>query len=295
MTDNDFTLSIRKLGVLLGRVIADQFDSVDCLGVLFSGGLDSSILAAILSKVTHASLRLIVAGTTSAKDIQTARSAATALGYQIEVQNFTIDDVELALPTIITAANSTDVLQVSLAIPLHFAAMRAQNLGVTMLVSGQGADELFGGYARYERLILEEEPQLVVAEMQADLTRLKQTTLPCQQSLIQYHGIKLVTPFLTPEIVTYSQSLPLQQKIVSTDSGVIRKRILRKLAKDLKLPGFIADTPKRALQYGSGARRTLDRLSTRFWQQREPTLPSRVARSHTRIHQFLCLVKESAG
>ena len=294
MTDNALALSSRKLGVLLDRVVAHQLNFVECVGLLFSGGLDSSILAAIISRLTPAPLRVIVAGTTSAKDIQAASRAATALGLQVEIQNFALDDVERALPTIITAANSTDVLQVSLAIPLHFAAIRAHKLGVTTLISGQGADELFGGYARYERLMLKEEPQSVIAEMQADLKILKQVTLPCQQSLAQHHSIQLVAPFLAPDVVAYSQSLPLHQKIVTTDSGVIRKHILRKLAKDLSLPGFIVNAPKRALQYGSGASRVLARLSTRFWKQREPSLTRRVTRSHTNIQQYLCLVKESA-
>lgn len=295
MVDIALASDAGKLRALLSSAVSKQLASVESKGLLFSGGLDSSILLAILSTLNSTPIPLIVAGITSAKDIQAASSAATALGLQIEVQNFTLDDVERALPTIITAANSTDVLQVSLAIPLHFAAIRAQELGVTTLVSGQGADELFGGYARYERLMLNEEPQLIVAEMQADLKTLKQVTLPCQQSLVQHHGIQLVAPFLAPDIVAYSQSLPLHQKIVTTDSGVIRKRILRKLAKDLNLPGFIANAPKRALQYGSGASRILSRLSTLYWQQREPTLSKREARSHTNIHRFLCLLQENAG
>jgi asparagine synthase (glutamine-hydrolysing) len=252
-------------------------------------------LLAILSALDSTPFPLIVAGVASAKDIKAASNAATALGLQVEVQNFTLDDVERALPTIIDAAESTDVLQVSLAIPLYFSVIRAQKLGVTTLVSGQGADELFGGYARYERLILKDEPQSVLAEMQEDLKTLMQVTLPCQQSLAKYYGIQLVTPFLASDVVTYSQALPLHQKIIATESEVIRKRILRELAQHLKLPGFIAKAPKRALQYGSGASRILARLSTRFWQQREPALPSRVARSHTNIHRFLCLVQENAG
>ncbi|MFX1474651.1 MAG: asparagine synthase C-terminal domain-containing protein [Promethearchaeota archaeon] len=291
----DFASNTRKLKTLLGKAITQQLDSVERSGLLFSGGLDSSILLALLSTLNTTPIPLLVAGITSSKDIKAATSAAAALGLQIEVQHFTLDDVERALPTIITASESTDVLQVSLAIPLHFSAIHARKLGVTTLVSGQGADELFGGYARYERLILKEERQSVLAEMIEDLKTLMQVTLPCQKSLVQYHGIQLVTPFLSPGIVAFSKSLPLHHKIITTDSRVVRKRILRKLAKDLRLPGFIVNAPKRALQYGSGSSRILARLSTRFWQQREPTIPRREARSHANIHRFLCLVKEGLG
>ncbi len=294
MTANAFATNTRKLKTLLSNVVTQQLVSVENKALLFSGGLDSSILLALLSSLNSTPIPLIVVGTTSAKDIQAASRAATALRLQVEIKTFTLDNVRRALPTIINAANSTDVLQVSLAIPLHFAVKRAQKLGVTTLVVGQGADELFGGYARYERLVLKEEMQLVIAEMEEDLKTLERVTLPCQQSLAKFHGTQLVAPFLAPDIVAYSQSLPIHQKIVSTDSGVIRKLILRNLAKDLKLPEFIVKSPKRALQYGSGARRILDKLSTQFWQQREPSLSNREARSHTNIHRFLCQVQESA-
>ncbi len=292
MTADALFSNVRKLKTLLSDVVAQHLVSVENKGLLFSGGLDSSILLALLSSHDSIPIPLFVSGTASAKDVYAARKAAIALGLPIEIQNFTLDDVERVLHTIITAANSTDVLQVSLAIPLYFAIMRAQKLGITTLVSGQGADELFGGYARYERLVLEEELQLVLTEMQADLKTLRRVTYPCQQSLAKFHGIQLVAPFMAPSIVTYSQSLPLHQKIISTERGVIRKRILRKLAMDLKLPEFIVKAPKRALQYGSGARRILERLSARYWQQRKPSLLGRETRSHTKIHQFLCQIQE---
>jgi asparagine synthase (glutamine-hydrolysing) len=278
--------------MLLSKAITQQLGSSQNRGLLFSGGLDSSILLVLHSQLNTTPLSLIVSGTASSKDIQAASRAANALTHQLEIQNFTLNDVENSLPTIISAINSTDVLQVSLAIPLHFAAMRAQKLGVTTLISGQGADELFGGYARYERLVQNDELQLVSAEMQADLITLERVTLPCQQSMAKLHDIHFVAPFLAPDIVTYSQSIPLHYKIADTGSGIIRKRILRTLAKNLGLPEFIAKAPKRALQYGSGASRILERLSMFFWQRREPSLSNREARSYTNIHRFLCLVQE---
>ena len=106
MVDIALASDAGKLRALLSSAVSKQLANVESKGLLFSGGLDSSILLAILSTLNSTPIPLIVAGTTSAKDIQAAHSAATALGLQIETQNFALDDVELALPTIITAANS---------------------------------------------------------------------------------------------------------------------------------------------------------------------------------------------
>ena len=292
MMDSAFAACTVELRKLLLRGTRRCVASVERPALLFSGGLDSSILAALLSSIRPTSGPLIVAGSDAARDIQAARQAATTLGLPLEVRRFTLIEVAEALPSILSTVGSTDVLQVSLAIPLYFAASRAHELGVRVLLSGQGADELFGGYARYERLVLQGEVRSVNAEMRTDFRKLTQTTLPYQQAIVERHAIHLVTPYLDRPVIAFAQNLPLHYKLLRTDHAIVRKRILRNLAVDLKLPATIADAPKRAAQYGSGAARILAELTSGYWRQWEPRLSAQESRTQARIRQFLVALKK---
>jgi asparagine synthase (glutamine-hydrolysing) len=292
MVDSAFEACISQLRKLLIQGTRRSLASAEQSALLFSGGLDSSILAVLLSSIRPTSGLLIVAGSNAAKDIQAARQAATTLALPLEVRGFTLIEVAEALPSILTTIGSTDVLQVSLAIPLYFAASRAHQLGVTVLLSGQGADELFGGYARYERLVLQGAVQSVNAEMGTDFRKLIQSTLPYQQALVERHAIHLVTPYLDKQVIAFAQNLPLHYKLLRTDHAIVRKRILRNLAVNLKLPATIANAPKRAAQYGSGAARMLAEIASNYWRQWEPQLSAQESRTQARIQQFLVALKE---
>jgi len=283
-----------ELGSLLKAAVSSCLASAGHPGILFSGGLDSGILAVLASKISCRRSLLLVAGSPGSRDVVAAREAARELHLPLEVCLFTLDDVERKLPSIIAAAGSTDVLQVSLAIPLFFAAGWARRLGINLLVSGQGADELFGGYARYERLLLEAGPEAVHSEMEEDLTKLNRVTLPCQLATVQYHGLQMATPYLDRRILDFAGSLPLRHKLQVSNGIVIRKLILRRLARKLKLPSLIVDAKKRAAQYGSGASKFLARLSQSYWRRVEPGLSQREASSWRRIHRFLVAQQRSS-
>jgi asparagine synthase (glutamine-hydrolysing) len=290
--DSSFEACTTQLGQLLTETTRRWLASAEYPALLFSGGLDSSILATLLSALGSSQGLLIVAGSRTARDVEAARQAATILGLPLQIRQFTLVEVAEALPSILTAIGSRDILQVSLAIPLHFAAACAHELGVTMLLSGQGADELFGGYARYERLVLQNNAPGANAEMQADFDRLVQTTLPRQQAIALHHGIQFAAPYLDRLVVAFAQNLPLHYKLLRSSHGVIRKRILRNLALRLRLPAAIADAPKRAAQYGSGSIRMLTELTGNYWIEREPQLSAKEARTQTRVRQFLLALRQ---
>jgi asparagine synthase (glutamine-hydrolysing) len=292
MTDSMLKVRTAELRELLTQATRRCLTLGEHHALLFSGGLDSSVLAAILSGIHSIPAPLIVAGSSDSKDIEAARQAAGTLDFPLEVRQFTIAEVIKALPSILTAVGTTDVLQVSLAIPLHFAASRAQELGVTVLLSGQGADELFGGYARYERSILEGKTEAADAAMRADFERLLQITLPKQEAIARGQGIQLAAPYLDEPVVAFAEQLPLHYKLLRTGDTIVRKRILRNLAVNLKLPSPIAEAPKRAAQFGSGATRLLTELATSYWRQRDPSVSVQESRRQMRIRQFLDEVRE---
>jgi len=287
MTENVKVSSILKLKTLLISATENTISNIENPGLLFSGGLDSSILAVLLSSLTTSPVSLLVSGTESSKDVNAARIAASILKLPIEICIFTIEELEKILPEILAAATSIDVLQVSLAIPLFFAAKKAKELGISTLLTGQGADELFGGYARFERLIIRQGQEATIAEMKKALNELITTTLPCQQAVANHNNIQLAMPYLDPGVVSFASNLPLDKKIYISKNSVTRKHILRELAKNMGLPNEIIHAPKRALQYGSGTSHLLSKLAKQFWKKVNPMLSPRKASTHTRIQQFL--------
>jgi len=277
----------KRLHTLLVQVISKNLSSSTVIGVLFSGGLDSSVIATILKTLQPSPFQLFVAGIDSAKDIELARKAATALHLPLTLCGFDADAVEAMLPTILAILGRVDVLHVELAIPLFFAAKYASQFGINTLFSGQGADELFGGYAKYEKRIVQLGEQSVLTEMESDLHTLHEHTLPLMKDILSHSNVKLVVPFCDKTINDFATSLPFTCKIVQDSGIIIRKQILRLLAEKLDLPPQIVNAPKRALQYGSGAHRILTDLAANYWIEQNPELSQRKARTHTRIEQYL--------
>ena len=117
--------------------------------IAFSGGLDSSLLAALCKDA-----KLYSAGMKGSHDIGQTKKAAQLLDLQdnLHLHELTMDELETALPCVINAIGSTDAMQVSIALPLYFASKDAHSDGIRVILSGQGADELFAGYKRYESM-----------------------------------------------------------------------------------------------------------------------------------------------
>ncbi|MFX1510942.1 MAG: asparagine synthase C-terminal domain-containing protein [Promethearchaeota archaeon] len=282
--------SSRHLHFLLNNVISEIFDTSEPFGVLFSGGLDSSVITAILSEIYPKPFQLFVAGVESAKDIAQARIAAASLNLPLTIQLFTIEDAQEALPTILSILRRVDVLHTELAITHFFAARCAANFNIKTLFSGQGADELFGGYAKHEKQLIEADAQSVITQMATDFHMLQEETLPLMTAIASHFNLQLVLPYLDQKIKDFSSTLTLSCKITQTNEGVVRKRVLRLLAHSLNLPSQVVNAPKRALQYGSGANRILENLAAEYWLERNPTLSKREACTHTRVENYLKLL-----
>ncbi|MFW9985086.1 MAG: asparagine synthase C-terminal domain-containing protein [Candidatus Odinarchaeota archaeon] len=281
----------QKLRGLLTKAISASFKSTDTIGLLFSGGLDSSLLAVLLSNIHSEPIPLFVTGVESAKDIILAREVARFLKLPLTIRFFAVDEVREKLPEILSIISEVDVLQVELAIPLFFVTECAKQFNITTLFTGQGADELFGGYARHEQQFLQSGERASLKEMEKDFAKLLEVILPSQIAVVHHFGINLATPYLNGTLVEFSHQLPFSCKLSKSSQGVIRKRLLRELAYKLGIPPQFAYASKRAFQYGSGTHRVLVDLATEYWSQKNPGLSKREAGTHSRINEYLLQTK----
>ena len=125
---------------------------------------------------------------------------------------------------------------------------------------GQGADELFCGYKRYSLMYEEDRIDQIKTVMDEDLCSLMENQVKMEICLANNFGVSLVYPYLDPEIIEVAKSFPIKSQIISTQKGIIRKVLLRKLAKQLGLPDIITKQQKKAIQYGSGTVKSLRKL-----------------------------------
>ncbi len=222
---------------VLRRAVREECDE-PAVGILFSGGLDSTVLARLAAGICH--VRLYTIGTPSSHDLRVAKETATDLGLEWEGIVLSPSSIIEALPSLSSIIGTDSPLVLSFEMPLYFVAGVAKE---RLLVSGQGADELFGGYARYARM----GDQELRESLDKDLRELQRTGATRERELARHFGKKVHHPFLNREVVSYARSLALSQCVVDGE----RKKVLREVATLLDL-GLVSSRPKKAAQYGSG-------------------------------------------
>jgi asparagine synthase (glutamine-hydrolysing) len=238
----------------VSRAVEDAVAAVDPdgLAVAFSGGIDSALVAAGVPDAP-----CYVAGFPDAGDVAAARDAAAAMDRDLRVVELDHAALERAVPEVVAATGRTDAMSVSIVLPLYLVAERVAADGFDRLALGQGADELFGGYAKVV------DP---AADDRLDATTVRGATRETIHTLpegierdtlaLRAAGVDPVTPLLDDRVV--AAALPLPGHLLATDDR--RKVALRRAAPDA-LPSTVVTADKTAVQYGSLVSRELDRLA----------------------------------
>ncbi len=228
--------------------------------VLFSGGVDSSLITALA--VRHVpDITLITVGFSGSNDVKWASTAAQLLGLEnnLILKMIDLDDVGSTIPRVMEALDTVDPMAISLGVPLYIACTEAKNRNTDLLLTGQGADELFGGYHRYKEIAKGGASALHEA-ITADVARLPRRDILRDNTVAEVAGIKLAAPFLDPDMVELALSIPAALKVREFDGELVGKYILRRAAEGV-VPAKIAWRDKKAMQYGSGVWAALGRLA----------------------------------
>lgn len=229
-------------------------------GIAFSGGIDSTFLA-VLAKGIDPSISLYAVGLPDSHDLAQAERAAEAIGMKdsLKTRILSPEEIEAAIPDVIYSMESTDPMKIAIGLPLYFVAKTVKEDGKRVLLTGQGADELFGGYSRHESF-LEQGPEVLDREIYSDLKRISTINLERDDMVTMANSVELRVPFLDKEVIRTGLAIRPELKVLKKDGFYIRKYILRKAANGL-LPPELLWKEKKAVQYGTGVQKVFDRLA----------------------------------
>ncbi|MGH3275136.1 MAG: asparagine synthetase B family protein, partial [Streptosporangiaceae bacterium] len=213
------------------------------VGVILSGGLDSSLTLLHVAQM-HPDCVAFTIGAPGSDDLRYARRLCVDLGVAHRVLELTPRRIGLAeIRAAIEMSELTeygDIINAVVSVPLFRGVADA---GVKVVLTGDGSDELFGGYPMYHRASPCQARRLFLHK----LTNLARTELQRVDRVSMGHGVEARVPFLDPALVQLAMALPMALKVRDGQE----KWILREAFADL-LPRYIRERPKNPMSHSSG-------------------------------------------
>jgi asparagine synthase (glutamine-hydrolysing) len=229
------------------------------IGIIFSGGIDSVLIAYLAAKMVPEVI-CYTGGVTGSSDIIYARQIADRLGLNLKVCELSQEGMERLIPEVMNVIEDSNAGQVEVALPVYCAVKLAHEDGIKVMLTGQGADELFGGYSWYAKVVEKEGYKMLRRRMIEDLLLLYKETLEREDKITMAHSIELREPFLDPEVIKVALATSLRLNVRGGDDS-FGKHVHRKLAETLGIPRDISYRIKEAAQHGSGMHGMLDAIA----------------------------------
>lgn len=255
----DNPASQEELRDALEAAVKRQLMSDVPYGVLLSGGLDSSIISAITQTFakrrieddgeTNAwwpQLHSFAVGLKGAPDLIAAKKVADAIGTIHHEIHFTFQEGLDAIKEVIYHLETYDVTTIRAATPMYLMARKIKAMGIKMVLSGEGADELFGGYLYFHKA---PNAQAFHEELVRKLDKLHLFDCLRANKAMAAWGLEARVPFLDKEFMDVAMRINPEAKM--SKDGRIEKHILRK-AFEHKLPKEVAWRQKEQFSDGVG-------------------------------------------
>ncbi|MBU4493356.1 MAG: hypothetical protein KKA61_03215, partial [Nanoarchaeota archaeon] len=218
-------------------------------GILFSGGIDSLIIALICKKI-GLNFNCYAIGLENSKDLEWAERTALALNLKLKTLTLELDETEKIIKRTIKILKQADIINVGVGSVIYAGIKLSKKDSINTLFTGTGSDELFAGYSRFENI------KGINRECWSSLNNLFKD-LKRDFLIAKSQKTKLITPFLDEKVIKSAMEVPEKYKLNKN----IRKYILREIAVDLGLPKEFAFRKKTAAQYGSGIDKAIKKLA----------------------------------
>jgi diphthine-ammonia ligase len=224
------------------------------IGLLLSGGVDSSFIAAILKKL-NVPFKCYVAGLKEeglkdSEDIFYAEKLAKELNLDLEVIRISLSEVEENLKEVLPLIEDNNVVKAGVALPFYLCAKKAKQDDVKILFSGLGSEEIFAGYQRHKN------SNDINEECLSGLRKIYERDLYRDDVITMSQTIELRLPFLDLELIKHALTIKGEEKINDEHTKIPLREIAEKyLSKEF------AWRKKKAAQYGSNFDKAITKLS----------------------------------
>lgn len=230
-------------------------DTREPVGVVLSGGLDSSLVLALVRQI-HPECIAFTIGSPDSEDVTYARRLTHDLGVRHEVIDVVPERISRhEVRTAIWMSECTeygDVINAIVSVPLF---RRRREAGVRIALAGDGSDELFGGYAMYDDVA----PDAAQRLFEHKIRNLSRTELQRVDRTSMGQGVEVRAPFLDPALVALATRVPMDLKVREGRE----KWILRHAFADL-LPDYVLRRPKNPMSHSSGLHERARLFKPRF-------------------------------
>ncbi len=217
------------------------------IGISFSGGVDSSLLAKITDGLGY-DIILLTIGFENSHDVSFSKKIAKMMGFKHEID--IISDKNFPdIAKQIWEMNKIDNLSWNEnCIAFYYVSRLAKRCNIGEVLTANGIDELFCGYNSYRKSISDGKEAVM------DMMKIKlENEIKLMQAVNRVSfefGVHFMQPFLDKKFIDLSEKIPLREKIIDEDD-LMRKHIIRKLATSMGVPKESTSKRKKAMQYGS--------------------------------------------
>jgi len=234
---NKEELNMRLTNAVLSHTLSDV-----PIGILLSGGLDSSLIASIMcklkkDKLINNEIKTFTIGFENASDILAADKVADYIDSDHTAYIFTKEDGLEAIKDIIYYLETYDITTIRASIPMYLLTREIKtDTNIKVLLSGEGSDELFGGYLYFHKAPNKEEFQKELKDKMENLH--KYDCLRAHKACMA-NTIEIRVPFLDKDFIDYVMNIDTKYKMINEEHKNIEKYILRNSFNNNYLPNEI--------------------------------------------------------
>lgn len=217
------------------------------IGVAFSGGVDSTLIAKLLNDHGY-DIHLLTIGFQDSHDINFAKEINEILKFKHDILEIEPESFQKVSEDVHDIIKTDNLSWNENSIAFYYVSKLAKKLGISTVVTANGIDELFCGYNAYREAIgvgVDE----VMNVMNKKLDNEKKMMIAVNDVTSRF-DVKILQPLLNDDFISYAKTIPISEKITGPDD-LQRKHAIRKLALSCGVPELSANKQKKALQYGS--------------------------------------------
>ena len=219
------------------------------VGLLFSGGVDSTMVAAALQELekefTCYTAGIQHGNVNAPRDSEWAEKVAGEMSLELQNYEANLEELEKTLPKLSEWISTTSTVKLGVALPFHFALSGKEKV----VMSGLGSEQLYAGYHRQQGYLNK--------ECLSGLRKIFENDLYRDDVVSMRNGYELRVPFLDHDLIQHALTIPEEYKVKEG----YRKYVLREAAEKLGVPEDVAWRGKTAAQYGSNFDKAIDRLA----------------------------------